>query len=32
MSRKIAEELLPRMRQRYAGRGRDGRSRLIDEV
>lgn len=32
MSRKIAEEVLPRLRQRYAGRGRDGRTRLIDEV
>jgi hypothetical protein len=32
MSRKIAEEVLPRLRQRYAGRGREGRSRLIDEV
>jgi hypothetical protein len=30
MSRKIAEEVLPRLRQRYAGRGREGRSRLID--
>jgi hypothetical protein len=32
MSRKIAEELLPRLRQRYMGRGREGRSRLIDEL
>ncbi len=32
MSRKIAQEVLPRLRQRYAGRGREGRSRLIDEV
>ncbi len=32
MSRKIAEELLPRLRQRYTGRGREGRSRLIDEL
>jgi hypothetical protein len=32
MSRKIAEELLPRLRQRYMGRGREGRSRLIDEI
>jgi hypothetical protein len=32
MSRKIAEEVLPRLRQRYAGRGREGRTRLIDEV
>lgn len=30
MSRKVSEEMLPR--QRYAGRGREGRSRLIDEV
>ena len=32
MSRKIAEEVLPLMRQRYVGMGREGRSRLIDEV
>ena len=32
MSRKIAEEVLPRLRQRYVGRGREGRTRLIDEV
>lgn len=32
MSRKIAEEVLPRLRQRYAGRGREGRTRLIEEV
>ena len=32
MSRKMAEEVLPRLRQRYAGRGREGRSRLIEEV
>ncbi len=32
MSRKIAEELLPRLRLRYMGRGREGRSRLIDEL
>lgn len=31
MSRKIAEELLPRMRQIYAGRNREGRKRFIDE-
>ncbi len=31
-SRKIAEELLPRLRQRYTGRGREGRSRLTDEL
>ena len=32
MSRRVAEELLPRLRQRYAQRGREGRSRLLDEV
>jgi hypothetical protein len=32
MSRKIAEELLPRLRQRYTGLSRQGRSRLIDEL
>ena len=32
MSRKIAEELLPRLRQHYMGRGREGCSRLIDEL
>lgn len=32
MSRKIAEEVLLRLRQRYAGRGREGRTRLIDDV
>ncbi len=32
MSQKIAEELLPRLRQRYTGRGREGRSRLVDEL
>ncbi len=32
MSRKIAEELLPRLRQRYMGRGREGRSLLIGEL
>lgn len=32
MSRKVAEEMLPRLRQRYVGRGREGRTRLIDEV
>ena len=32
MSRKIAEELLPRMRQRYMGRGREGRSLLSDKL
>lgn len=32
MSQKIAAELLPRLRQRYANRGREGRTRLIDAV
>ncbi len=32
MSQKIREEMLPRLRQRYAGRGRQSRTRLIDEV
>ena len=32
MSRKIAEELLPRLRLRYMGRGHEGRSLLIDEL
>src|SRR5258706_15194060 len=32
MSQKIREEMLPRLRQRYASRGREGRSRLIDEL
>jgi hypothetical protein len=32
MSRKIAEEVLPRLRQTYAGRAREGRTRLIDVV
>ncbi len=32
MSRKVAEEKLPRLRPRYMGRGREGRKRMIDEV
>jgi hypothetical protein len=32
MSQMIREEMLPRLRQRYAGRGKEGKSRLIDEV
>ena len=32
MSRSTREELLPRLRQRYLSRGREGRSRLVDEV
>jgi len=32
MSQKVREEMLPRLRQRYLNRGRQGRSRMIDEV
>ena len=32
MSQKIREEMLPRLRQRYANRGREGRSRILEEV
>jgi hypothetical protein len=32
MSQKVREALLPRMRQRYGGRGKEGRGRLLDEV
>lgn len=32
MSQKVREEMLPRLRQRYANRGRQGRSRMIDEL
>ncbi len=32
MSQRVREEELPRLRQRYANRGREGRSRMIDEV
>ena len=32
MSRKVAEEILPRLQQRYMGRGREGYKRMIDEV
>jgi len=32
MSEKSRREVLLRMRERYAGRGREGRSKLIDEV
>lgn len=32
MSRKIAEEPPPRLRERHIGRGRVGRSQLIDEL
>ena len=32
MSQKVREEMLPRLRQRYLERGRQGRSRMLDEV
>lgn len=32
MSQKVREEMLPRLRQRYVNRGRQGRSRMIDEL
>src|SRR5260370_42045949 len=32
MSQKIREEMLPRLRQRYANRGVEGRSRMITEL
>ncbi len=32
MSQKIREEMLPRLRQRYASRGLEGRSRMITEL
>jgi len=32
MSQKVRMELLPRLRQRYLSRGREGKSRLLDEV
>jgi hypothetical protein len=32
MSRNIKEDLLPKLRARYARRGRDGRSRLLDDL
>jgi len=32
MSQKIREEMLPRLRQRYANRGMEGRSRMITEL
>lgn len=32
MSQKVREEMLPRLRQRYAKRGREGRSVMITEV
>lgn len=32
MSQKVREEMLPRLRQRYVGRGRQGRSKMLDEL
>ena len=32
MSRNVAQEMLPRLRQRYMGRGRERCKRMIDEV
>ena len=32
MSQKVREEMLPRLRQRYVGRGKEGRGVLLDEV
>lgn len=32
MSQKVRQDMLPKLRQRYAGRGREGRSRMIDEI
>jgi hypothetical protein len=32
MSQKVREEMLPRLRQRYAARARHGRSRMIQEL
>lgn len=32
MSREIKEDLLPRLKARYAQRGRAGRSRMLDEL
>lgn len=32
MSQKVREEMLPRLRQRYANRGREGRTRMIEEL
>jgi hypothetical protein len=32
MSQKVREEMLPRLRQRYAGRGCEGRTRMIEEI
>jgi len=32
MSQKIREDMLPRLRQRYSARGKEGRSRMIQEL
>jgi hypothetical protein len=32
MSQKVREDMLPKLRQRYAGRGREGRTRMINEL
>jgi len=32
MSKRVREEMLPRLWQRYAGRGREGRSQMVDEL
>jgi hypothetical protein len=32
MSQKVREEMLPRLRQRYAGRGKQGRGVLLDDL
>lgn len=32
MSQRVREEMLPRLRQRYASRGREGRTRMIEEM
>jgi hypothetical protein len=32
MSQKVREEMLPRLRERYLGRGREGRTRMINEL
>lgn len=32
MSQRVRNEMLPRLRQRYTNRGREGRSRMIDEL
>ncbi|MGB0583093.1 MAG: hypothetical protein ACPGVU_25695 [Limisphaerales bacterium] len=32
MSQKVRMDMLPRLRQRYGGQGREGKSRMIDEL